>query len=282
MRDAGINAYTAKPVGQRELFDAIAIAMAHEAILCRAPRRRSRARSPRPSSPLDERRSIRVLLVEDNFLNMKLTMSQLQKLGYEADSVANGKEAVEALRANRLRRRADGLPDAGDGRLPGHAGDPPPRKRAGRRHRIIAMTANALEGDREKCLAAGMDDYLAKPTRHEELERALARFYRCRRSIRRARVERGSATHPASARQPLVLLDLVVHRCAHAQQALRRRGHGMIGTSMLCSKSSCPAARRRDPSGRGTAAIAPIISSGAGLPIRSVSQRRSRARSASS
>ncbi|HEV7239665.1 MAG TPA: response regulator [Thermoanaerobaculia bacterium] len=177
MRDAGINAYTAKPVGQRELFDAIAIAMAHEAIPL-----------PRPAPPLsstqptrivtpDQRQSIRVLLVEDNFLNMKLTMSQLQKLGYQADSVANGKEALEALSTTDYEVV---LMDCQMPVMDGYQATLEIRRReaeTGRRHRIIAMTANALEGDREKCLAAGMDDYLAKPTRHEELERALARYF---------------------------------------------------------------------------------------------------------
>ena len=178
LRDAGINAYTSKPVGQRELFDAIAIAMAHEALPLPRP-----ASAPLTSSqPVrivasSERQALRILLVEDNFLNMKLTMNQLQRLGYNADTVANGREAIEAL------RRGDYDVVLMDCQMPvmdGYQATLEIRRRekeTGRRHRIIAMTANALEGDREKCLAAGMDDYLAKPTRHEELERALARFF---------------------------------------------------------------------------------------------------------
>jgi PAS domain S-box-containing protein len=178
LRDAGINAYTSKPVGQRELFDAIAIALAHEALpLPRA------ASSPRPTTqptrivPMNDRQQVRVLLAEDNFLNMKLTMSQLQKLGYTADSVANGREAIDAVRATDYDVV---LMDCQMPVMDGYQATLEIRRRekeSGRRHRIIAMTANALEGDREKCLAAGMDDYLAKPTRHEELERALARFF---------------------------------------------------------------------------------------------------------
>ena len=177
MRDAGINAYTAKPVGQRELFDSIAIAMAHEAIPLPRPTPSLSSTQPTRIVTLDQRESIRVLLVEDNFLNMKLTMSQLQKLGYQADSVANGKEAVEALRASHydvvLMDCQMPVMDGYQATLEIRRGE----KESGRHHRIIAMTANALEGDREKCLAAGMDDYLAKPTRHDELERALARYF---------------------------------------------------------------------------------------------------------
>ena len=175
LREAGIDAYTTKPVGQRELFDAIAIALAHEAIpLPRAVPPLSSSQ-PVPVLALEERQRVRILLAEDNFLNMKLTMSQLQRLGYTADTVSNGREAVEALQAGDYDVV---LMDCQMPVMDGYQATVEIRRKEkdrGRRHRIIAMTANALEGDREKCLAAGMDDYLAKPTRHEELERALAR-----------------------------------------------------------------------------------------------------------
>lgn len=177
MRDAGINAYTSKPVGQRELFDALAIAMAHEAIsLPRSSVTRPVTR-PVPVISPEERRRIRVLLAEDNFLNMKLTMSQLQKLGYVADSVANGKEVLQAMQE---RDYDVVLMDCQMPVMDGYEATLAIRrqeKETGRRHHIIAMTANALEGDREKCLAAGMDDYLSKPTRHQDLEIALARAF---------------------------------------------------------------------------------------------------------
>jgi PAS domain S-box-containing protein len=178
LRDAGINAFTTRPVGQSELFDAIAIALAHDAIPLARPASAS-AKSitrPLPVLSLEAREKLRVLLVEDNFLNMKLTMSQLQKLGFAADSVANGKEALEALQGDDYDVV---LMDCQMPILDGYQATAELRRReqrgAKRRH-IIAMTANALEGDREKCLAAGMDDYLAKPTRHEELEKALMRY----------------------------------------------------------------------------------------------------------
>ena len=180
LRQAGINAYTTKPVGQRELLDAISIAVAREAIPL--PREvPSDTAQPVPVVPNGLRRSVRVLVAEDNFLNMKLTMSQLQKLGYVADSVANGKEALEVLRATDYDIV---IMDCQMPIMDGYQATFELRrmeKESGRRHRVIALTANALEGDREKCLAAGMDDYLSKPTRHDELERALARHIACRR-----------------------------------------------------------------------------------------------------
>jgi CheY-like chemotaxis protein len=179
LREAGVQAYVTKPVGQAELFDALTIALAKDALpLSRPASGRWRAAAPPPSVPPETRRTVRVLLVEDNFLNMKLTMSQLTKLGYAADSVGNGKEALDAVAAGDY---AIIVMDCQMPIMDGYEATIEIRKRdeaRGRpRRRIIAMTANALEGDREKCLAAGMDDYLAKPTKQDELELALARYF---------------------------------------------------------------------------------------------------------
>lgn len=177
MREAGINACTNKPVGQRELFDALAIGIAHEAIPLPRAAGSFAVTQPVQEVSLEARERIRILLAEDNFLNMKLTMSQLHKLGYVADSVANGKEALEAL--HHIHYDVVVM----DCQMPvmdGYQATVEIRRRergTGQKIRIIAMTANALEGDREKCLAAGMDDYLAKPTRTAELEAALARYF---------------------------------------------------------------------------------------------------------
>jgi two-component system, sensor histidine kinase and response regulator len=178
LREAGIQAYVTKPAGQGELFDAMTVALAHDAIPLARPAAQPFDSRPVPASvPLEKRKSVRVLLAEDNFLNRKLTMSQLEKLGYVADSVANGKEALEAM----ARQSYDiVLMDCQMPIVDGYQATMELRRREqseGRRRRVIAMTANALEGDREKCLAAGMDDYLAKPTRHEDLEVALARYF---------------------------------------------------------------------------------------------------------
>src|SRR4051794_545620 len=178
LRESGVHAFVAKPVGQGELFDALTLALAHDAIpLSRAAAQPFDARPAPEVVSAEQRKSVRVLLAEDNFLNRKLTMSQLEKLGYVADSVGNGKEAVEAAARDSYDII---LMDCQMPVMDGYEATMEIRRRDskdGRKRRIIAMTANALEGDREKCLAAGMDDYLAKPTRHEDLEKALARAF---------------------------------------------------------------------------------------------------------
>jgi two-component system sensor histidine kinase/response regulator len=120
-------------------------------------------------------RAVRVLVVEDNAINQKLALNQLRKLGYGADAIDNGSSALDMMECGSY---AAVLMDCQMPRMDGYATTAEIRRReAGRRHTIvIAMTAFAHEGARERCFAAGMDDYIAKPVRLEALEAALARW----------------------------------------------------------------------------------------------------------
>ena len=118
------------------------------------------------------RHPLRILLAEDNALNQKLALRLLSRMGYTADVAADGREAVEAVAhgaydlvlMNVQMPEMDGLEAT---RRIVEATDPAARPR------ILAMTANAMDGDRERCLAAGMDGYISKPIRVDELVSAL-------------------------------------------------------------------------------------------------------------
>ena len=121
-----------------------------------------------------------ILVAEDNVVNQKVTLLQLRNLGYPADLAANGREVLEALKRKSYSLilmdaqmpEMDGIEATRRIRAAQAAGEPGfPREL-----RIIAMTANAMCGDRETCLGAGMDDYLAKPVKPEALREVLARY----------------------------------------------------------------------------------------------------------
>ncbi|HTW83498.1 MAG TPA: response regulator [Candidatus Sulfotelmatobacter sp.] len=160
---AGYSAHVRKPLKQSMLHDALAEVLAGVAPVAVPPAREMAA-------PVE---GLVILVADDNAVNRKLTLQQLKKLGYHADAVEDGRAAVDAV----LRGRYDlVLMDCEMPELDGLAATRAIRDEEHRRGghvRIVAMTANALDGDREACLAAGMDDYLAKPVLLDALRGAL-------------------------------------------------------------------------------------------------------------
>jgi CheY-like chemotaxis protein len=131
---------------------------------------------------LASRYPLRVLVTDDNVINQKVASRLLQQMGYKADVASTGLEAIQALEREPYDMilmdvqmpELDGL-DA-TRRIRQHQQKPAPHPHFRRSITIIAMTANAMHGDREKCLAAGMDDYLPKPIRPEMLHSMIERF----------------------------------------------------------------------------------------------------------
>jgi CheY-like chemotaxis protein len=167
-------AHLAKPLRQSQLFDALMELLA-EAGPTPAGRKANAPSVPRLDADLAQRHPLRILLAEDNAVNQKLALRLLQQMGYRADVAGNGIEAIEALQ----RQPYDVV--LMDVQMPEMDGLEATRRivakwPAGERPRIVAMTANAMQGDREECLAAGMDDYLTKPIRVEALQQALLEY----------------------------------------------------------------------------------------------------------
>jgi len=161
-------AQLAKPLHQSQLFDTLVTLLAHD----RAPVAAPSALKPKIDATLAARHPLRILLAEDNVVNQKLALRLLQQMGYRADLASNGIEAIESVE----RQPYDVV--LMDVQMPEMDGLEATRRivakwPAEQRPRIVAMTANAMQGDREQCLAAGMDDYVTKPIRVDALVQAL-------------------------------------------------------------------------------------------------------------
>jgi CheY-like chemotaxis protein len=117
-----------------------------------------------------------MLVVEDNAVNQKVAVRFLERLGYTADAVNNGLEAVTTLES---RPYHVVMMDLQMPVMDGFEASREIRRRlpAERQPRIIALTANAIQGDRELCLAAGMDDYISKPVKLHEITAAIRRLF---------------------------------------------------------------------------------------------------------
>jgi CheY-like chemotaxis protein len=163
-------AVLAKPLHQSALFDVLVT------IFARKPQPSARPGQDRLTldAGMAARHPLRILLAEDNVVNQKLALRLLSQMGYRADLAANGLEVLQAI----ARQPYDVI--LMDVQMPEMDGLEATRSlcaqlSVSQRPRIIAMTANAMQGDREMCLEAGMDDYLSKPIRVDELVQALER-----------------------------------------------------------------------------------------------------------
>ena len=174
LEEIGFSGYLTKPLRQSHLRECLALVMGQE----RSPGAKAGTPLVTRHTVIESRkRRVRILLAEDNSTNQLVLFEILQKMGYRADAVADGKEAIEALQ----RQPYDLV--LMDCEMPELDGFEATRLiRSGQSQvlnpgiPVIAITAYAMKGDRERCLSAGMNDYLAKPIQPEELARALERW----------------------------------------------------------------------------------------------------------
>lgn len=172
VQELGFAAYLTKPVKRSQLADCLAAVCGH----------RAQADAIRPAPLItkhwlaeNRRRGIRVLVAEDNVVNQMVALKILERLGYHADLAPDGREVLAALQKVRYDLI---LMDCQMPEIDGYEATAEIRRREGGGERIpiIAMTAGAMKGDREKCLAAGMDDYVSKPVKADTLAAIIERW----------------------------------------------------------------------------------------------------------
>jgi len=164
--------YLTKPIKQSQLYDVIITVLGLQKV---KPKEKTAPIVTRHTIAEQKRRNTRILLAEDNPMNQKLAVTLLRRAGYSVDAVGNGREAVEALedQAYDLVLMDVQMPE-----MNGFEATQTIRKREGdgKPTPIIAMTAHAMKGDRERCLQAGMDDYVSKPIEAQELFVAIEKW----------------------------------------------------------------------------------------------------------
>ncbi len=195
-RELGVGYYLRKPMTQSELFDAILAALGAEPLEERKSPLTSQAGSP------GAQRRLRILLAEDNEVNQQLAVKTLQKRGHAVVVAADGQEALAAIEQERFDLV---LMDIQMPRMDGFAATAVIReseKLTGRHIPIVALTAHAMKGDRERCLAAGMDAYVTKPLRVEELFETIAKLMPVAFSAARRRSPPASPLCPPRGDQP--------------------------------------------------------------------------------
>jgi len=174
LEEIGFAAYLTKPVKQSQLYNCLTTVTGMQK---QVAKERPVEIVTRHSLSEDQKRRVRILLAEDNVTNQKVAVGIFGILGYSVDVVANGKEAVEALKMisydivlmDCQMPKMDGYEATGKIRNP-------ESKVIDHEVPIIAITAHAMKGDREKCLKAGMDDYLSKPLKPQELSDMLEKW----------------------------------------------------------------------------------------------------------
>ncbi|MFA6470737.1 MAG: response regulator [Candidatus Latescibacterota bacterium] len=173
MEEIGFSAYLLKPVRQSDLFDSLATMLTDAVVTHQLPQPIITRHTIREM----HRGAVRILLAEDNITNQQVAVGILKKMGLSADAVANGAEAVHALETipYDLVLMDVQMPEMDGLEATRHIRNP---LSAVRNHKIpiIAMTAHAMQGDREMCLEAGMNDYVSKPVHPKALAQALEKW----------------------------------------------------------------------------------------------------------
>jgi CheY-like chemotaxis protein len=163
-RELGVARYLIKPIGQSELLDAILQAVGSK------PRAVAPPSGPGIQLPLRKRRrGFRILLAEDNLVNQKLAVRLLEKQGHHVQVAGDGREALQKLKEEDFDLVLMDVQMPVMGGFEAAAAVREMEKGTGKHIPIVALTAHAIKGDRERCLAAGMDGYIAKPIRPQEL-----------------------------------------------------------------------------------------------------------------
>ncbi len=167
-------AFLNKPIKVSQLYNTLVTVLVGDEV--EADAKRAEAIERRFDHTIGQRMPLRIILAEDNTVNQKLALRVLERMGYRADVAGNGLEAIEAIE----RQGYDLiLMDVQMPELDGLEASRYIVKHWSKEERpyIVAMTANAMQGDREECLAAGMDDYLSKPIQVKELQESLERAW---------------------------------------------------------------------------------------------------------